>query len=484
MLSKNRIAGASRILSSALRNGAGAEAICDRLQAAISGTYAPQSGWTQREFDIAFLIKALGGPRLLYTLQVAEGSSYPSLTTLRRHKKIPEIVISPGIPDTAEFNPNITSFLGNRLPPSDPRLGQVIMIDGVALEEVIRFDLGQNCLLGLCREHSQDNKKVIDSVGDINNIKWVLDGGDCHHGKDGTVLAIAPITDSKDYYPVPLVVSPSCKTETGDQLVEWVGSLINTYREHPEGEARHGPIHTLATDGASSFRKLRATLGLRQLLNRHSLMGNILYHLPGLNLYTGSNGLLTTSDPKHVIKRFATLIRSKGGNIIKRRFASLALIQSKFEGGIQVGGTSLTSQDALQALMCYPMTAKAAQSLLDPADKQNVPKAVNLVSSLAKIGKQGILNLPSINARIERVVFLAKVLGCFLDVFTHVEMSISEQIRSLSTYAHLITALYQKHRTGFLTSALLADSQAIVKNLLMWASAAHGMNESLTRLFK
>ena len=482
MLSKNRIAGASRILSSALRNGAGAEAICDRLQAAISGTYAPQSGWTQREFDIAFLIKALGGPRLLYTLQVAEG--YPSLTTLRRHKKIPEIVISPGIPDTAEFNPNITSFLGNRLPQSDPRLGQVIMIDGVALEEVIRFDLGQNCLLGLCREHSQDNKKVIDSVGDINNIKWVLDGGDCHHGKDGTVLAIAPITDSKDYYPVPLVVSPSCKTETGDQLVEWVGSLINTYREHPEGEARHGPIHTLATDGASSFRKLRATLGLRQLLNRHSLMGNILYHLPGLNLYTGSNGLLTTSDPKHVIKRFATLIRSKGGNIIKRRFASLALIQSKFEGGIQVGGTSLTSQDALQALMCYPMTAKAAQSLLDPADKQNVPKAVNLVSSLAKIEKQGILNLPSINARIERVVFLAKVLGCFLDVFTHVEMSISEQIRSLSTYAHLITALYQKHRTGFLTSALLADSQAIVKNLLMWASAAHGMNESLTRLFK
>jgi hypothetical protein len=185
-------------------------------------------------------------------------------------------------------------------------------------------------------------------------------------------------------------------------------------------------------------------------------MGNILYHLPGLNLYTGSNGLLTTSDPKHVIKRFATLIRSKGG--------------------IQVGGTSLTSQDALQTLMCYPMTAKAAQSLLDPADKQNVPKAVNLVSSLAKIRKQEILKLPSINARIERVVFLANVLGCFLDVFTHVEMSLSEQIRSLSTYAHLITALYQKHRTGFLTSALLANSQAIVKNIIFTLARIQTIN--------
>ena len=44
MLSKNRIAGVSRILSIALRNGASAEAICDKLQAAISGTYTLQSG--------------------------------------------------------------------------------------------------------------------------------------------------------------------------------------------------------------------------------------------------------------------------------------------------------------------------------------------------------------------------------------------------------------------------------------------------------
>jgi len=145
------------------------------------------------------------------------------------------------------FNLNFTSFLGAQLPPSDPRLGQVIMIDGVALEEVIHFDLGQNCLLGLCCEHSQDIKKMVDIVGDIEHVKYALDDGECYQGKDGTVLAIAPITDTKDYYPVPLVLLPSCKTETGDQLAEWVGSFINAYREHIEGEARHGPIFTLAT---------------------------------------------------------------------------------------------------------------------------------------------------------------------------------------------------------------------------------------------
>ena len=128
------------------------KAICDKLQAAISETYMPQSGQTQCGFDVAFLIKALGSPWLLYTLQVAE--DYPSLTTLRKRKKTPALVISPGVPDTAGFDPNLTPFLSTQLP-SNPRLGQVVVIDRVALEEVICFDLGQNCLLGLCCEPSQ-----------------------------------------------------------------------------------------------------------------------------------------------------------------------------------------------------------------------------------------------------------------------------------------------------------------------------------------
>ena len=456
MLSQNRIAAVSRLLSVALRNGASPEVICDRLQQAISGTYRPQSDWTSREYDIAFLIKALGGPRSLYILQVAEG--YPSLSTLRRRKQIPEITISAGIPSKTEFNRNITAFLGEdlgRQPPCDPKLGHVVMIDGVALEEVIRFDLGQNCVLGLCREHSQI-KTTVDDVGNLEAIKQAIGNGECHHGKDGTVLAIAPITDLKDYFPVPLILSPSCKMETGDQLVEWVGSFIENYREHPDGEARHGPIHTLATDGESSFRKLRATLGLRHPLNHESPMGHILCQLPGLNLYTGSHGLLTTSDPKHIIKHFATLIRSKSG--------------------IQISGTTLMPQDARNTLKCYPMTEKQADALLDPADKQNVPKAVNLVASLAEIESWQYLKLPSIGACIKRTVFLAKVLSYFLDAFMQVEMSLSEQIRSLSTYAHLITALYQQHRTGFLTSALLADSQAIVKNIIFTLARMQTIN--------
>ena len=69
------------------------------------------------------------------------------------------------------------------------------MIDRVALEEVICFHLCQNCLLGLCCEHSQDIAKTVDIVGDIEWVKCALDDGECHWGKDVTVLAIAPIKD-------------------------------------------------------------------------------------------------------------------------------------------------------------------------------------------------------------------------------------------------------------------------------------------------
>ena len=68
LLAQNKIAGVSRIISIALRKGSNVITICARLQAAINGTYSPSSGWTQHDFDVAFLVKALGGPRLLYVL--------------------------------------------------------------------------------------------------------------------------------------------------------------------------------------------------------------------------------------------------------------------------------------------------------------------------------------------------------------------------------------------------------------------------------
>jgi len=450
LLSQNKIAGVSRILAVSIRGGASAQAIARRLERAISGALKPHGKWTDKEYDTAFLIKAIGGPRLLYALQKAE--AYPSLTSLRRRKLIPEVTVSTGVPNNVDFSDNISALLGEkgRHPQNNPKIGVNVLIDGAAIERVIRFNFKRRCLIGICREHSEDIKKVVDDIKDIKNVANAIDKDKiCHYGKDATVLGIAPVTGKENYHVTPLVLSASCKTEKGDQLAQWVGNFIQVYRDHPDGEMRHGPICTICTDGESSFRRLRFILGLKETIDKTSPLGSKLakLELPGLNLQTGLFGVLGTCDPKHIIKRFATMLRSPKG--------------------IQVGDTHITSGDTLRALeKLARMTPEKAALLLNPIDKQNVPKAVNLIQELFDLQNTNISGAPALITHIRSVTFIADVLSHFLFPFTNVTQSLSEQILSLSTYSHLITALYKKHALEFMTSALFADSQAIVKNII------------------
>lgn len=114
------------------------------------------------------------------------------------------------------------------------------------------------------------------------------------------------------------------------------------------------------------------------------------------------------------------------------------------------------------------MTAEKAHQLLDPADKQNVPKAVNLLQCLLKL--QDGAPIPSLPPKVLRrraTSFFSEVLGYFLRPFITIDMTLSEQIRSLVTYAHLIAAMWRQHGTRFITGALYADSQAVVKNIVL-----------------
>jgi len=450
LLSNDKIAGVSRILSVALRNNASVSVICDRLEQAMVGAYQPRTGWSDRELAVAYLVRAYGGPRLLHVLQVDK--KFPSRTTLYRRRQIAELVVSLKEPTQIEMDSNITSFLGpetGRKPPDNSLIGQVLMIDGVAIEEVCRYDEDRNCVLGLCREHSQDLKLEIDNEDDLMHIQDALHNlKNVHHGKDGTVAGLATVTGREQYAVVPLVLSASCKSEKGRDIAKWIGVFNESYRKNPNGEKRHGPIWILATDGESSFRNLRFRLCLLVALDPNVPSGKILYKLAGLNLMMGHFGLIGTCDPKHIVKRFATLIRSPSG--------------------IQIGDTHISRHDILAALLLLEnMTPEKAELLLNPADKQNVPKAVNLLQSLFDLLKIKVAVTPDIYARVRQIMFLVKVLCFFLDPFIKVNMTLSEQICSLSTYAHLLTALYLKHKTGFITSALYADSQAIVKNIFI-----------------
>ena len=108
----------------------------------------------------------------------------------------------------------------------------------------------------------------------------------------------------------------------------------------------------------------------------------------------------------------------------------------------------------------------SVDALIDPADKQNVPKAVALIQSIDQL--QHIDSTGFDPARLNKhrsLVTIGKIFSSFTNPFIDINMNLSEQLASLSKYAHAAFAVYLKHSTNFMTSALYADTQAIVKDV-------------------
>ena len=115
----------------------------------------------------------------------------------------------------------------------------------------------------------------------------------------------------------------------------------------------------------------------------------------------------------------------------------------------------------------HGMSEAKAQQLLDPADKENVPKAVTLLQAICNLRNFPLdLLLPSEQANLHRFHFLGEVLSSFLLPFIDISMSRDKQIISLVKYAHLICACWMRHGNSFMSGALYADGQAIIKNII------------------
>ncbi|KAJ7243487.1 hypothetical protein C8J57DRAFT_1556735 [Mycena rebaudengoi] len=392
LLATNDIPGLQHMLTILVKRGASPQAICFTLIRGIAGTFKARGGFTPRDMDIAFLAKAIGGPRLLYALQKSLGLA--SLSTVKRHKKIPKLVASIGIPTHVDIYANISSFLDPEIKPPPTALGG-----------------------GTLQKDKKDPGKVC-------------------FGSDGTVVAIAPYAELEHYTPVPLVLSPSCKTEKGVELAKWIQTVLDTWDSHPLGRALHGRIESLASDGDSSYRLAKHILCMVMEIDPQSPLGKITHSLLGLNCFTSKDG-------------DATLLRNSGG--------------------IMIGPTNIQPDDIVTHLAALPdVTIKQAKQLLDRSDKQNVPKAVALVQQLYKL--QNLpppINPTDVQTR-KAIVFFSKVLSFFVFPFIKMEMSLSEQVESLLTYAFLAAALEIKH-----------DSQATIKNIIFMIAKMQILNPNL-----
>lgn len=296
----------SAVLHVALKNGSSPSTIISKLHLALEHEYTPHPGVDERALDLGFLVKAIGGPKLLFALN--RSLALPSYRTIGRHRKVPQLVpviLAPSIDDTST---NISTFFSKQERPLTGPAGHSILIDGVALEERCRYLRSCNSVIGLCREHAGVLDLHVTNPQSIIAIEEAIhaENPHAHFASEATVVAIAPF-QSSTYSAIPFALSGSCKGETGEDMAKWVADVICAWNNHPDGAAAHGPIWSLATDGESTMRVCRFILCMSHKLPTTDPLYPLLQNLSGLNLFTGENNTTMTCDPKHIFKRMYAL---------------------------------------------------------------------------------------------------------------------------------------------------------------------------------
>jgi hypothetical protein len=156
LLGSRDVVGLRRLIAASLENGALPDKICETIMSSLEGAYNPRGVFNDCDLDIAFLVKSIGGPRLLYALQKSHG--LPSVSTVQRYQRIPRLRPSIGHPKAEDIAENMSSFFAADIkpPPTWPckisagKLpGNILMFDGIALEPKCRYN--QRSASGRCR---------------------------------------------------------------------------------------------------------------------------------------------------------------------------------------------------------------------------------------------------------------------------------------------------------------------------------------------
>ncbi|KIJ05112.1 hypothetical protein PAXINDRAFT_36015, partial [Paxillus involutus ATCC 200175] len=182
--------------------------------------------------------------------------------------------------------------------------GHSLMMDEIAINEEAYYEKSSNSIGGLCRDHAGLIDIKLTDYETIANALQAVHGESpvCHYGKEATVAAIAAFSP-ENYTPLPILVSPTCKSEKADRAETLLQRILECWRTHPDGEAKFGPVWCFSTDGDSTRRVACHSLFMKYDLDPSSELYEKLSRLAGLNLKFGAHLITMDFDPKHLVKR-------------------------------------------------------------------------------------------------------------------------------------------------------------------------------------
>lgn len=260
-----------------------------------------------------------------------------------------------------------------------------------------------------------------------------------------TVAAIGVLTDqSRKNAARPILLSGTCKRETGEQhakLIRTVETACRELREHLPG-----PLYCVASDGESRRGDALERLYYKRLMTASSPCYDQLHKLKLFNLMVGDDDVTLDKDYKHVFKRLRNLILRGSGVLIDGARITPALIR------LHLAQTGIPG-DKIDAW-------------LNPDDKQDVLTMYALLQALWLLPDAE----PDARPAFATSRAALKVFGrmCFYIIAPYVQTSLTlaEQLEYLSAAAHMAIALFTRNdaRTDFMQARLFLDLMHMVKN--------------------
>ncbi|KAG5649428.1 hypothetical protein H0H81_003920, partial [Sphagnurus paluster] len=439
----------SRLLRNAKRQNWSISMLNQKARDALAGNYHPYS-YSDYEKDIAILTYELGGGATLYALNHAT-TSLPSRHCISSLRQEINFHISAGEPKIKDILANIeTAFKDVR--PNHYKTGVTLSLDETSTEQRLIYLPETDEVAGLCH-HAKDlgSLKIGDDMKVVSGIaRAVRVTKHVHVAHEATVAAFSR-HDPEHYGARPALIMPTCKKDQDsyDAALE-IRILQEAWRISSYGARLHGDLWSIASDGDPRRRKALYFLCMVRELKESDPLYMFLGHLAGLNLLTGPDFVTAAFDWKHDFKRLVTTLLSTQGMLID---------------DIEIGRSLLA--DYIERLEGHDFSDTNLWALFNHDDKQDVPRAVTLLSLIADLRDLDTDDYdPSELNTYRALELLGEMVGGLIEPFLSVHFSLSEQVIHLVKFSHIMFALFQKHGNSFIPSQLFGDLQCMFKDAI------------------
>ena len=157
--------------------GMGVQSIISRIGDAINSKYRVRK-YGEDEWDIAYLVLRIGGPKLLHVLHATHG--LPAPRSVQSHTRKDSYILA--AVDTS-FENRIMQNKNNGTFNETYDSIKILKMDEIATESRLRWCSKDNKIIGLCYQHSHDINISLNTLDDALEIKDLLDSDRIHKTK-------------------------------------------------------------------------------------------------------------------------------------------------------------------------------------------------------------------------------------------------------------------------------------------------------------